>query len=623
MASSPYLKARLRMMHRRTPIRLLLALSLSAAALLPFAGCKRHHLFSQTHPRKAADAPNTPDYADAIEQFVESPKLDMLRWPNFADDQPTVVKFYQDRDGELAWTRDGKPTPAASQLIQLFTDAANKGLLPEDYDASRWPGRLARLNQIRTQKDTTDAAQSDVARFDVAVTINAIRYLSDLHLGRINPQSLNFDIDVPTRRAAFDVATLLNTQVVDATYVAKLAQSLEPQNTLYLATEQQLPRFRQLAMQEDAAPIEALPALPPDTKPIAPGGSYAGVPALLARLQLEGDADSDVKLPTPDSHLYSSALAAAVKRFQSHHGLIVDGRLGQNTIDALNVPMDQRVEQINLALERWRWLPDNYVQPRILVNLPEFLLRAYKPDHSLDFTMKVVDGEAKGNHDTPMFVRLMRYVVFRPYWNLPPSIIKKDLVPHVQRSGPAYIDSHGYEVYKNDGTIVTSYTAHDLAHLRYNVRQKPGPLNSLGLVKFLFPNEYDVYMHSTPELNLFGLTRRDKSHGCVRLEHADQMALWVLSNDQPHPDTQTRWDDDSIEEAMTDEDKNNKTINLRTPLPVVLTYLTAVAVEDGSMHFYNDLYGYDAELATALAKGRPYERATMKINPKLQPGETE
>ncbi len=298
------------------------------------------------------------------------------------------------------------------------------------------------------------------------------------------------------------------------------------------------------------------------------------------------------------------------------------GKLGQATIDSLNVPISVLVQQMDASLERWRWLPDNYVQPRVLVNLPEFMLRTYEPDHTLALKMKVVDGAAKGNHYTPMFVRLMRYVVFRPYWNLPPSIVKKEIVPHVRRSGLGYLQSHDYEVYTNDGTVVTSYTLNDLVHLRYSVRQRPGPKNALGLVKFLFPNEYDVYMHSTPELRLFDLTRRDKSHGCIRLEHADEMALWVMHGDQKDPDAENGWDAEKIDIAMTG-DLNNRTVNLRTPLPVVIGYFTAMADEDGTMHFFDDLYGYDKDLETALAKGRPYERGEMKVNTKLVPGETE
>jgi L,D-transpeptidase YcbB len=365
-----------------------------------------------------------------------------------------------------------------------------------------------------------------------------------------------------------------------------------------------------------------LPPLPSGAKPVGVGGAYAAVPQLWARLQLEGDAAAASGDATKGPQSYNADVAAAVKHYQGRHGLQDDGKLGQATIDSLNVPMSVRVQQLENSLERWRWLPDNYMQPRVLANLPEFMLRAYEADHTLAFKMKVIDGEAKGNHDTPMFVRLMRYVVFRPYWNLPPSIIKKEIVPHLEKSGLGYLAANDYQVYKNDGTVVTSFTVQDIAHLRYNVRQLPGPKNSLGLVKFLFPNSYDVYMHSTPELYLFGLFRRDRSHGCVRLQHADQMALWVLHGDQSDPDAENGWDADKIDVAMNG-DMNNRTVSLKTPLPVVIAYFTAMPDEDGTTHFFNDLYGYDKDLEAALAKGRPYERDEVKINPKLVPGETE
>jgi len=332
---------------------------------------------------------------------------------------------------------------------------------------------------------------------------------------------------------------------------------------------------------------------------------------LLERLQLEGDSSTTV-VP----QFYDTGLAASVKHYQERHGLTADGKLTQATIDSMNVPMSVRVQELSDSLERWRWMPDNFINPRVLVNLPEFIVRTYEPDHSLAFKMKVVDGEAEGNHDTPMFVRSMRYVVFRPYWNLPGSIVKKEMMGHLNKSGVGYLADHGYEAYKNDGTVVTNFTVDDIAHQRYSVRQKPGPKNSLGLVKFLFPNEYDVYMHSTPELNLFNLTRRDRSHGCVRLEHADQMAVWVLQGESGD------WDADKVSQAMNGTN-DNRTVALKTTLPVVLTYLTANADEDGTVHFFNDIYGYDKELEAALDKGMPYSKATVKINPKLTPGETE
>ena len=587
--------------------------------LLPMTGCKSvKRLMARFHHRKATSKPNTTDYADTLDKLVATPQLAMLKWPNYADDQPAVQKFYDDRDEELAWTRGGKPTAQATRLIEMFGDAAKKGLDPEDYDASRWAGRVQKLAAIAAAKDDSDAAQETVAEFDAAMTITAMRYLEDLHVGRVNPQALNFDIDQPAKRAAFDVATLMNDDLVDADDVTTVVEGVEPQSPMYKATELGLPKYLELAkMQSVTAPV-LLPALPEGTKPVVAGGTYAAVPQLVARLQFEGDATADLD----GSKGYTKDVAAAVKVYQSRHGLTEDGKLGQGTIDSLNVPMSKRVQQFDDSLERWRWLPDNYVRPRVFANLPEFLLRTYDADHSLAFKMRVVDGAAKGNHDTPMFVRLMRYVVFRPYWNLPPSIVKKEIVPHVSRSGIGYLASHDYEAYKNDGTVVGTVTLSDLVHSRYGVRQRPGPKNSLGLVKFLFPNEYDVYMHSTPELPLFELTRRDKSHGCVRLQHADQMALWVLSNDQADPENQTTWDQDKIDTAMNG-DENNKTIGLKKPLPVLIGYFTANGDEDGSVHFFDDIYGYDKELEAALANGRPYARGEMKVNPTLTPGETE
>jgi murein L,D-transpeptidase YcbB/YkuD len=190
-----------------------------------------------------------------VQRLVKVSTLPGLRWPNYADDLSNVQKFYDDRDNELAWTRDGKPTNAAMALLQLFQDAAQKGLNPTDYDVDtagqgRWAPRLSRLAAIAKTKDTSDAAQDAVAQFDVAMTISAMRYFEDLHVGRVNPQALNFDIDTPQKRAAFDVATLLNDHVVDADDVAQVAESVEPANPMYKATEQALAAYRELAKQQ-------------------------------------------------------------------------------------------------------------------------------------------------------------------------------------------------------------------------------------------------------------------------------------------------------------------------------------------------------------------------------------
>ncbi len=588
------------------------AVILLSGVFLSTEGCRGgvKALVAKFHHRKSHTKSNTTDYADNVAQVVQTPRIDVLKNANFEDYQAQVQQFYEDRNYELAWTRDGKPTSQATALIQLFDDAAKKGLRPEDYDASRWPQLVQDLKGFGTS--TSDDAQTKVAQFDAAMTISAMRYLSDLHVGRINPQALNFDIDVPGKRAAFDLPSILDHQIVDADDLPSEVAKLEPQNPMYKATEDALPKYLELAKQQAQQPAAQLP---PAAKPVSVGGRYEDVAGLYARLQIEGDAAGGA---TPQG--YDQSMAEAVRRFQARNGLTADGKLSQATIDALNEPMATRVQRLSDTLERWRWLPDEYQQPRFLVNLPEFIVRTYDDDHNLAFKMKVVDGEANG-HDTPMFVRHMRYMIFRPYWNLPTSIVKKELMRHVSSGGAAYLERNNYEVVNNKGEAVSGWNAEDLEHSRYLVRQKPGPKNSLGLVKFMFPNEYDIYMHSTPEINLFNLTRRDRSHGCVRLNDAEKMANWVLNG-------QGDWDADKIHQAMfgpTDgsEPENNKQVNLPKPLPVVITYMTANADEDGTVHFFKDIYGYDKQLEDALAKPRPYPKDPVKINPKLTPGETE
>lgn len=615
---------------------------LAGLALLSLGGCKGHSLSASSltryfHHRKSASKANSTDFASDLQGLAGNPQLSTLKSPDYTNYQPQVGRFYENRNWEVAWTRDGRPTEQATRLIQLFGDAANKGLDPEDYDGSRWAQRTQQLKGAPQGKA--------IAEFDVAMTVSAMRFLSDLHLGRINPQSLDYDIDVPARRAQFDLATLLNEQLIDADDVASVVNGVEPQNPMYKKTEDALPHYLQLAKQSSQP-------LPPAAKPIGPNGTYPGMQALAQRLALEGDMPGQAQAPAAGDR-YTPEIAQAVQQFQNRHGLNADGKLSQATIDALNVPMNVRAQQISDSLERWRWLPDNFVKPRVLVNLPEYYVRAYDTGGNLAFKMKVVDGESKDNHNTPVFVRTMRYMIFRPFWNLPPDIVKKDLL--ARHASQSYFDAHGYEVTDRNGKPVTGWSMDDLEHSRYLVRQKPGPKNSLGLVKFMFPNEYDIYMHSTPEMNLFNLAQRDRSHGCVRLNDAEKMANFVL-------DGQGDWNAEKIHQAMygeplsgggnggdtpangpdnkaatkptsqdldsgqssTDSDvKDNHQVNLQTQLPVVLTYLTANADEDGTMHFFDDVYGYDKELEDALAKPRPYDQSPKKINPKEVPGGTE
>ena len=229
----------------------------------------------------------------------------------------------------------------------------------------------------------------------------------------------------------------------------------------------------------------------------------------------------------------SASLVDAVKRFQVRHGLDPDGRLGTGTLTELNTPLTDRIRQLQLTLERWRWVPHNFSRPPIVVNIPEFELRALDASYRTEIEMKVVVGKAY-HHQTPVFAANMKQVIFRPYWNVPVSIQRAELVPKLDRDS-SYLMKNRYEVVTPQGKVVTNgiVDAPTLAQLRsgnLRIRQTPGPENALGLVAFMFPNEYDVYLHGTPAMELFAKSRRDFSHGCIRAEKPQELAAWVLRN---------------------------------------------------------------------------------------------
>ncbi len=298
--------------------------------------------------------------------------------------------------------------------------------------------------------------------------------------------------------------------------------------------------------------------------------------------------------------VYDGTLVDAVKKFQSRHGRDANGRIDARTLADLNVPLSRRVQQMQWTLERWRWLPDSYQKAPIVANIPEFRLRAYDKDFNIGVTMKVVVGKSYG-HNTPVFSETMKYVIFRPYWEVPPSIIRAELIPHLQKD-PDYLAKKGFEVVDARQQVVAAgaVTGETLAQLHAGklfVRQLPGPKNSLGLVKFLFPNSYNVYMHDTPAPELFAQSRRDFSHGCIRLERPADLAAWVLRNNPG-------WTPERIHAAMNGD--KPKQVNLAQPIPVLIVYATVIVLSDGVVHFYDDIYGHDASLQKVLAKGYPY-----------------
>ena len=509
-----------------------------------------------------------------------------LRWPDFGDYSEHVKKFYEFNSGSLWWVKGMEPTAQARQVIALLLNADQKGLDAEDYDGSRWNDRLAKLKPA-TQQPT----EADAVKFDLALTVCAMRYISDLHIGKVNPRHFAFAYNDESKK--YDLAEFLKDHVVDEVDIISLLSQVEPPYPGYRRTIQALQTYLDLARKDDG---EQLPLV---KKTIVPGDFYPGVTRLTRLLRLIGDLPADANVPA-DQAVYAGALVDAVKRFQRRHGRDPNGRIDTQTLSDLNVPLSRRVRQMQLTLERWRWLPDMYQKAPIVVNIPEFRLRAYNRDLNIGVTMKIVVGKAYG-HETPVFSDTMQYVVFRPYWEVPYSITRDEMIPYIVRD-PDYLTKKGFEIVDGRQNVVSAGTVTNelLGQLRAGklfIRQKPGPKNALGLVKFVFPNNYSVYMHDTPATKLFAKSRRDFSHGCIRLEEPTDLAAWVL-RDNPG------WTPERIRAAMNGS--TTQQVNLAHPIPVLIIYSTVVVLEDGLVHFYDDIYGQDAALENVLAKGYPY-----------------
>ncbi len=523
----------------------------------------------------------------ALRSFIAAGTLADLRWPDFIDQKDQVKNFYDSAGYGLAWVQGGKPTPQAVAISRMLLDADGKGLSPDDYDGPRWTDRIARLRQ-----PSPPPSDTDLAKFDLAMTVCTMRYVSNLHSGRVNPKTLYLGIDLDRRK--FDLSVFLRQQLVnaDSENLKSAFARVEPPFDAYRRLEAVLPAYEELASKDDAE------QLPVPSKTVNPGDSYTGVRRLASLLRLVGDLPADATVST-DPPVYQQPLLDAVKKFQGRHGLEIDGRLGARTLKQLDVPLSVRAEQIRLAMERWRWVPHHFARPPIIINVPEFILRCWNDSNHNVLQMKVVVGKAY-HHRTPIFFDDLRYVIFRPYWDVPLSIVRAEMIPKIHRD-PDYLAENDFEVTTSDGTVVSEDAVsgdvlEGIASGALMVRQKPGPKNALGLVKFIFPNDYNVYLHGTEAPQLFARSQRDLSHGCIRAEDPVGLAAWVLRDQPP-------WDRVHIVAAMNDGD--NSRVNLNKPIPVLIVYGTAAVRPTGNVQFFNDIYGYDTELEQALAKAHP------------------
>ncbi|HET8924625.1 MAG TPA: L,D-transpeptidase family protein [Candidatus Acidoferrum sp.] len=513
-----------------------------------------------------------------LDFVIDGATLPDLDRPSFEDLKGETREFYDLLHDSLAWVAHSKPTRQALAMIHLLKIADEKGLKPEDYDSPRWDSRLARMEQPDPLRE------AHLVVFDVALTVSVMRYISDLNIGRVNPRLFHFELDIHDRR--IDLSEFLKRMLASGSDIGSRVQDVEPPFPAYRRTILALKKYRELAREDDGEP------LPSAAKTIQPGDPYMGVSRLLRLLRLLGDLPSGATAPS--STVYQGTLPEAVRHFQGRHGIESTGLIDEETLQALNTPIARRVTQLELTLERWRWAPREFVRPPVVVNIPEFRVRADDEKYHWVLSMKVVVGRAFG-HKTPVFASEIRSVIFRPYWNVPLAIQREEFIPKIEEN-PAYLAENSYDIVDSDGSVVDEDPSRDevrekLRTGQLGVRQRPGPDNALGLVKFDFPNQFDVYMHGTPSTELFSKSRRDFSHGCIRVEDPVSLSQWIL-RDRPE------WTAENIRNAMYGE--TTVRVALLKPIPVLIVYGTAVVMEDGEVRFFDDIYGHDAALERAL-----------------------
>lgn len=503
-----------------------------------------------------------------------SPELQALLAKEPADARGAVwgdvQAFYAARGYRLAWSDDEGPTERASQALATLRSAEAHGLDRNEYDE---PGLTRRYAELIDQVDADAGRGQALAEFDTAVTVALLRLGRHVALGRVEAASMD---------------ERWNVRREPPSYVAALHAGWEAGGDGFLeAVQPRHPEYQALRLA-----LQALDGQTADGWPTVPRASLQigrwnpAVVPLRRRLAASGYLPSDA---VTDSAHYDAGVEAGVAAFQEHHSLPPTGRLDAATLAAMNVPLDERLAQVALNLERWRWMPDDLGARHFVVNIPHYHLVA-REDGKPVLDIRVVVGK-RGN-ETPTFSDQMTHVVFSPYWNIPESIALEETAPAIARD-PGYLSRNNMEVVDASGRVVpeSSIVWDDesaLTDLRF--RQRPGADNALGLVKFMFPNRHNVYLHDTPADALFSRIGRAYSHGCVRVEEPEALAQYVL-RDQPE------WTTQAIHAAMRAGEARQ--VKLSQPIPVHIVYFTAWVDAQGGLHVAPDVYGYDAAHARA------------------------
>jgi murein L,D-transpeptidase YcbB/YkuD len=527
-----------------------------------------------------------------------------------------LPKLYEENNYSLFWIQSNGLSPQAYEMVEIIRNSGDEAFNPKDYNLKEIESTLSRMDNDLESENSYD--DEDLAELELLLSNAFLTYGHDLHYGRVRAEQINLELSTGERPV--NLSNLLVT-AIETNQVRGTLDGLLPKYPMYAKLRISLKEYREIAANGGWQPV-------PYGDKFKKGARGQRVLALSKRLKVTGELDSS----TPEGDLFDETLDQAVRKYQQRNGLYVDGVVGKSTIEALNVPVEERISQIELTMERWRLLPQYLGNRYILVNIANFHLYGIENNNDT-INMRIVVGKPQWN--TPMFSEEMTHLIINPYWNIPPSIFRDDIAPKIKQD-PEYlakrsIDALGLkapekivveetevvEVEDNlESTEVTDENNAEEKELsqaeiqnkqaqkeyaskvlsgKYRLRQNPGPGNPLGRIKFLFPNKHSVYLHDTPNRGFFKRAQRNFSHGCIRVEKPLELAEFVLSSNP-------NWTQSAIQSSINRG--KTKTVYLDQTIPVYVLYFTAWVDNEGSVNFHKDVYGLDKTLYNALLTTR-------------------
>lgn len=558
-------------------------------------GCVPHN---QQSPADMAEKPlannQFHDINGNIRQKIGNPHSILISSKKISADR-SLPSLYQERQYRPLWVDANGPLPQAYEMIEVIKDSYKEGLNPNNYNLTEIDYVLSSIKAEQNSGGPPNPGR--LAEFDLLLTNSFLTYANHLLYGQVTPAQINLELIFGERQV--DLAKMLVVAVNENTVKDSL-NSLMPKYPVYGRLRTALEHYRKLAAEGGWKPV-------PDGPKMKKGTRGPRVTALRERLMVTGDLDGAYL----EGDTFDSTLDQAVRKYQERNGLYVDGVVGKSTLESLNVPVGERVHQIELSMERWRLLPQNMGNRFILVNIANFHLYGVE-DNRDALTLRIVVGKPKWN--TPIFSEYMTHIVVNPYWNIPPSIVRDDIAPRL-KSDPNYmadrnIHALGLKFEHSESADEAAQEAAEDEYIskvlsgNYKLRQNPGPSNPLGRIKFLFPNKYSVYLHDTPNRGYFLRAQRNFSHGCIRVENPVSLAGFVLSPD-------TAWNEEEIRSAINRG--KTRTVHLPEPVPVYILYFTAWVDNNGLVNFHKDIYGLDQVLQNALLQSTA-RRADMAAN---------